>query len=113
MQIQYSEIYYHGLNLSLSSIPLLLFTWSVPTYICSLFFLSLSYSLTVRECVIKMFFTALFHVVSLDKQMKYCPDFYVLAMFELKNKYIKLKQKQNKHYHKQYQNHKPIIYIQE
>ena len=71
-----------------SFLPFFIYSLSYTTLFFSSFILTLQYNKTVQECVFKMLFTALFHIISLDTKYKYCPDYYVLAMLELKKRYM-------------------------
>jgi hypothetical protein len=76
------------IKLGVSALPLFIYSLSYTSFSFSCLLTLIQYVPAVQECVYKMFFTALFHIIHLDKNYKYCPDYYVLAMMELKKKYM-------------------------
>ena len=87
-QVSVHEVISHVFCVLWIGMPLCIYDISQTSLFCAFSIGCICYLTPVQECALKMMFTAMFHVISLDKQMKYCPDHYVLGMQALKQMYL-------------------------
>jgi len=110
------DICFHSTSFLFITLPLYIYSFTYTGFTLAAFIAGVCYMTCIQECMIKVAFTMMFHLISLDKTMKYCPDHYVLGMQALKQCYQqfhhqqKQQQQLQQHQQQQNQNCKPLSY---